>query len=306
GGDRAGAAAAQEHHRRLGGDACFGELGQEIRVLRALGIGVPLHEAGGPAGRFGLRHTHEGPFGLGAHVHQDSARGVVQVFPRLLGREISGICHGSPPSILAVAPCLRRLLQRRRARSLSCSGWFEAILNAILQWLLPRLLGETERVHAEPPAPANRTGPPKAHRSGSSPANAGRAGRTGAALGRTVQPVINPSRSAMATASVRECASSLAMARETCTLTVFSLMNNSLPAARFVNPRATRSSTAFSRGVSKSAAAICTPATRRRCRRATNSSSSISGAALSSRAVTRALASNASASAGSCCASSNA
>src|SRR5699024_3527260 len=41
-----------------------------------------------------------------------------------------------------------RLLQRRRARSLSCSGWFLTIVNALAQWLLPRLLGETTRIYA--------------------------------------------------------------------------------------------------------------------------------------------------------------
>src|SRR5699024_8809625 len=41
-----------------------------------------------------------------------------------------------------------RLLQRRRARSLSCSGWFLTIVNAMAQWLLPRLLGETTRIYA--------------------------------------------------------------------------------------------------------------------------------------------------------------
>src|SRR5699024_12859492 len=50
-------------------------------------------------------------------------------------------------------------------------------------------------------------------------------------LNRRSQPSMNPSRRASATASVRECAPSLAIARLRCTLTVFSLMYSSDPTA---------------------------------------------------------------------------
>src|SRR6266542_2769831 len=54
------------------------------------------------------------------------------------------------------------------------------------------------------------------------------------------------------TASVRLVAPSLVITRDRCTLTVFSLMNNSSPICRLVRPAATNVRTERSRGVSGS------------------------------------------------------